>query len=123
MRKLPSFVLLPLALVIWSGCGTEPKDKGDKLELTASPMPSPFYVGDTSGLWTASKTVIRTDGRAEKTSNYVSFHLVSSDSNVVSVASGRLLVGRSPGTAQVSAGDDRSDLASESGITVTITAR
>jgi hypothetical protein len=123
MRKALPFALIPIALAFWSGCGTEPKDKGEKLELTASPMPSPFRVGDTSGLWTASKTVILPTGRADKVSNYLDFHLVSSDTNVVSVVSGRLLAGRSPGTAQVNAQDDRSDLVSESSVTVVISAR
>lgn len=122
MRKALPFALIALALGLWTGCGTEPKDKGEKLELTASPMPSPFRVGDTSGLWTASKTVVLPTGRSEKVPNYLNFHLVSSDSNVVSVISARLLVGRSAGTAQVKAEDDRSDLASESSVTVTITA-
>jgi hypothetical protein len=126
MRKALPFALITLIALasgFWSGCGTEPKDKGEKLELTASPMPSPFRVGDTSGLWTASKTVILPTGRSEKVSNYLDFHLVSSDTNVVSVVSGRLLVGRSAGTAQVGAADDRSDLATESAIPVTIIAR
>ena len=119
--KLP-FAAIPLALCCWLGCGTEPKDKGDKLELTASPVPSPFRVGDTSGLWTASKTLIRTTGRAEKISYYTDFHLVVSDTGVAEVVAGRLLVGRKPGTIQVHAKDDRSDLVSESSVTVTVTA-
>jgi hypothetical protein len=121
MRKALRFALPSLALAFWSGCGTEPKAKGDRLEITGSPLPSPFRVGDTSGLWTASKTVILPTGRADKTSDYRSFHLVSSDSAVVGVT-GRLLVGRSPGTAKIGAEDDKSALVSESRIEVTVTA-
>jgi hypothetical protein len=123
MRKALPLALIPFVLAFWAGCGTEPKAKGDKLEITGSPLPSPFRVGDTSGLWTASKTVILPTGRAEKTSNYEFFELVSSDSTVVGVAAGRLLVGRSPGTAQVGASDNRSGLSSESTIEVTVIAR
>lgn len=122
MRKTLPFALVLLALACWSGCGTEPKPKSDRLEITGSPVPSPFRVGDTSGLWTASRTVVLKTGRSETTNNYEYFSLVSSDSNVVGVAAGRLLVGRSPGSVQVTAVDNRSDLASESGIQVTVTA-
>jgi hypothetical protein len=121
MRKALPAALIPLALACWSGCGTEPRE-GDKLEFTGTPLPSPFRVGDTSGLWTASRTVILPTGRADKVSNYVNFHLVSSDTAVVAVVSGRLLVARAPGTAQVTGEDDRSDLVTEAPVPVTVAA-
>lgn len=122
MRKRPAFACISLALSLLSGCGTEPSKSGGKLEFTASPVPDPFLVGDTSGLWSASRTVILATGRADKTSDYPYFHLVSSDTDVVGVANGRFLVGRKAGSAQITAEDDRSDLVSESSVKVTVSA-
>ncbi len=120
MPKRPLFLFILAAAA--SGCGTDPHAKRDKLEITSSPVPIPFRAGDTSGLWTAAKTVIGTNGRSTEIDPYPSFRLVSSDSDGVGVADGRFVVARKPGSAEVTARDEKSDLASEASVTVTVTA-
>jgi hypothetical protein len=119
---VPATVSAACACALLAACGTDPHGKRDKLEITGSSLPSPFHVGDTSGLWTASKTVILATGKSDKTADYVSFHLVSSDTGVVGVVQGRFVAGRAAGSAEVYAKDDKSDLTSESPVTVTVVA-
>lgn len=121
MRKLVYPALAALALLA-IGCGTDPQAKADKLEFTGTPVPSPFVVGDTSGLWTASKTTIGSNGRANTIDDYTTFTLVSSDPGVVDVVDMRFLVAVKAGSADVSARDNRSDLTSESSVKVTVVA-
>jgi hypothetical protein len=112
MRKSPAILALAAATAL-IGCGTEPDKKGDSLEITASPLPSPFRVGDTSGFWLGSKTVILTNGSARTTDDYPSFHLVASDTTVVGVVDDRRLIGRKEGTTEVRAVDNKSSLKSD----------
>lgn len=105
-----------------AGCATDTETPRDKLVITGPTIPSPFKVGDTTGLWTADKTVILPTGREDKKKDYQSFHLESSDTLVAAIARERLVVGRKPGTAQITARDDKQDLVSESSVTVTVAA-
>lgn len=120
MSKRPVFLFMLAAAL--AGCGTDPHAKRNTLEISSSPVPIPFVVGDTSGLWTTTKTVIQPNGRSEPVKNYPYFHLVSSDTEIVGVAEGLFLVARKPGNADISAKDDKSDLVSETSVKVTVTA-
>jgi hypothetical protein len=66
--------------------------------------------------------VILSNGRESPTRNYPSFHIESTDTTVAAVVLGRLLVARKPGTAEITAHDDKSELASESSVKVTVVA-
>lgn len=124
MRKRHALlaVCLLASLAAVSGCGTDPHSKGDSLDIESSPLPSPFRVGDTSSFWIISKTVILATGRTDKTADYSSYRLVSSDTTVVGVFEGKRLVGRKAGSADVKALDDKSNLVSQSSVKVTVSA-
>jgi hypothetical protein len=102
------------------GCGTEAGPDKDSLDF-ASNSPS-LMVGDTSALWSASKTHIEANGKTTKTDPYASFHLVSADTTVAVVVRERQLVGRKPGQTKITGYDNKSDLATSSSITLMVTA-
>ena len=114
-------VLLPTLSAAILGCGTETQ-KGDSLDIERSPLPTPFHIGDTSSFWTISKTVIQADGRSNVTGDYSSYRLVSSDTTVVGVFEEMRLVGRKAGSAEVTARDNKSNLVSQTSVTVNVTA-
>jgi hypothetical protein len=119
---------VPAALVLTAlmgmlGCGTDPHAKGDTLDIEASPLPSAFRVGDTSSFWTISKTVILANGRPDRNPDYFSYRLASSDTNVVGIVEDKRLVGRKEGSAEVKAIDTKSNLVSQTSVTVTVSAR
>jgi hypothetical protein len=101
------------------GCGTDDDPKKNSLDFVST-SPS-LVVGQTSGLWTASKTIIEANGKTTTTDPYPSFHLESSDTNVAAVTLERQLVGRKPGTSMITGHDNKSGLVTEA-LTVTVTA-
>lgn len=111
---------LAAAALLAAGCATETESPRNKLVITGSALPSPFRVGDTSGLWTADKTVILANGREDLQTNYPSFRLESSDTTVVGIVRERMVVGRNKGTAEITARDTKAELVSESSVTVTV---
>lgn len=120
--RLAITILAAASALFWAGCATDTPPKQGKLQFTGSPVPSPFHVGDTTDLWTASRTTIDAQGRTVKDGDYPSFKLTSSDSSVADIVQGRRVLARKEGTAEISAEDDKSDLVSESPIKVTVTA-
>ena len=102
-----------------SGCATETQNDRNKLEFGSNE--TRLQVGDTSGLWKVSRTIIQPNGREAKDETYLYFHLVSSDTTVASVIRNQQLVGRKPGTVTVKALDDKSNLETETSIEVTVT--
>jgi hypothetical protein len=104
-----------------SGCATETQTDRNKLEFGSNS--SALQVGDTSGLWKVSRTIIEANGRENKDDTYTFFHLVSSDTTVASVIRNQQLVGRKPGEVSVKALDDKSKLETETSIKVTVTAK
>ena len=106
-----------------SGCATETQTDRNKLEFGPGSNSTSLQVGDTTGLWKVSRTIIETNGREKKDETYTFFHLVSSDTTVASVLRNQQLVGRKPGEVSVKALDDKSTLETETSIKVTVTAR
>ncbi len=117
------FSAILISSLMLGACGTDPGAKGDRIEISGSPMPSPFHVGDTSEYWKTDRTTVSATARESTEKNYGYFHLVSSDTTVVKIYSRQALVGVAPGTAQVTARDEKSDLVSESSVKVTIVSR
>ena len=113
-------IAMGLALGL-SGCATETQTDRNKLEFGSNG--ASLQVGDTSGLWKVSRTIIEANGRESKVETYTYFHLVSSDTTVASVLRNQQLVGRSPGEVSVNAVDDKSALKTETSIKVTVTAK
>ncbi|GEM_PF-3697926 len=101
------------------GCTTDPASNKDKLEFGTTA--STLTVGETSALWSASRTIVDANGRTNTNNNYGFFHLESSDTNVASVVLAKQLVGRKAGTAVITGHDDNSDLVTETSVTVTVT--
>lgn len=121
MRKRP--ILAAFALAAFIGCGTDPHTNGSTLDIETVPTLSSFHVGDTSGFWIVSKTEVLATGRSQKTDNYPTFHLVSSDTTMVGIVQdGRRVTARKEGSAEVKAVDDKSDLVSQSSVKVTVIA-
>jgi hypothetical protein len=104
-----------------SGCATETQTDRNKLEFGSNS--TNLQVGDTSGLWKVSRTIIEPNGRESKDDTYTFFHLVSSDTTIASVIRNQQLVGRKPGEVSVKALDDKSTLETETSIKVTVTAK
>lgn len=103
---------------IMAGCATETPPDRNKLEFGANS--AALLVGDTSGLWKASRTIIEANGRESKDKDYTSFHLVSSDTTVAAVIRSRQLVGKKAGEVTVKGLDDNSNLETETSIKVTV---
>ena len=124
MTNRLALILITCALpaALFTGCATDPQGNKEHLDIKDTGLPAAFHVGDTSGLWTASRTTLSATGREETQNAYPSFHLISSDTSVAVVAKERFVVGRAVGTAQVTARDDKSKLVSESAVTVTVIA-
>jgi hypothetical protein len=100
------------------GCGTDDDAKKDSLDFGSNS--ATLVVGETSALWTASKTTIDANGKTTKTDPYPSFHLVSSDTTVAAVRLERQLLGKKPGEAKITGHDNKSGLVTEA-VTVTVT--
>jgi hypothetical protein len=114
-------MIATLALgTLLAACATDPEQKKNKIEFGAHA--TTLVSGTTSDLWVVSKTSIQADGSSAVTNPYTFFHLVSSDTNVAAVIRDKQLVGKTPGTAQITAHDDKSTLVTENAITVTVTA-
>lgn len=118
MPKRLALPMLAAAALLW-GCGTEETPR-NKLVITGPSMASPLKVGDTTGLWTADKTVIESNGRESTAKGYQSFRLESSDTTVAAISRDRMVVGRKAGTADIIARDDKSSLVSENTVKVTV---
>ena len=101
------------------GCGTDDEPKKDSLDFGSTS--ASLAVGDTSDLWTASKSHIENNGKTTTTDPYPSFHLVSSDPAVAEVILERQLVGKKPGAAKITGHDNKSNLVTEA-VNVTVTA-
>ncbi|MDB5102434.1 MAG: hypothetical protein JWP91_123 [Fibrobacteres bacterium] len=101
-----------------AGCGTESTPKNS---LDFGTNKAALAVGDTSETWKATKTVIDANGRTV-TSEYYSFHLISSDSTVAKVVQQQRLLGLKAGEAVITARDDKSSLKTEADVTVTVSA-
>ncbi|MEO6096175.1 MAG: hypothetical protein ABIW76_10920 [Fibrobacteria bacterium] len=102
------------------GCGTDDEPKKNSLDFGSNS--SALVVGQTSALWTASKTTIDANGKTNKTDPYASFHLVSSDTTVAAVRLERQLEGKKPGESKITGYDNKSSLVTQEAITVTVTA-
>jgi hypothetical protein len=120
--RLPLAIFAAASSLFWAGCATETPPKQGNLRFTGSPVPSPFHVGDTSGLWTASRTTIDAQGRTVKEADYRTFRLISSDSAVADIVLGRYVLARKEGTAEISAEDEKTDLETDTPVKVTVTA-
>jgi hypothetical protein len=103
------------------GCATESKQGKDRIEFGTNK--ATLQVGDTSGLWTVSKTLIEPNGRESTTDPYTFFQLESSDTTVASVILKKQLVAKKAGETQITARDEKSALKTENAITVTVTAK
>jgi hypothetical protein len=101
------------------GCGTDDDPKKNSLDFVSTS--TSLEVGETSDLWTASKTIIEANGKTTTTDPYPSFHLMSSDTNVAAVVLERKLAGRKPGETKITGHDNKSGLVTEA-VTVTVTA-
>lgn len=121
MRKRLA-LLAAFALASFFGCGTEPDKNTTTLDIETVPTLSAFHVGDTSGFWIVSKTEVLATGRSQKTDNYPSFHLVSSDTTVVGIVQdGQRITALKEGTADVQAVDNKDkQLVSQSSVKVTV---
>ncbi len=117
------FSTMAAMAALLAACATDPQTNKEHLDIKDTGLPTAFHVGDTSGLWTASRTTLTATGREETQNDYPSFHLKSSDSTVVAIAKQRFVVGIKEGTAQVTARDDKSTLVSEAAVTVTVVAK
>lgn len=101
MRKILWSTLV--ALVLWR-CATDPEDL-PKLVIKA-PDSLALAVGDTTAFLDGVKTVQDASGRQHDIDPYFFIRLVSSDTEVVSVASGRRLFAKKPGSVSVFAKDE-----------------
>ena len=110
---LAYLVSAALPAILISACATDPEKKSENLTVTSMGLPAAFHPGDTSGLWTANRTTLSATGRELTDKNYAPFHLESSDTSIVAVVKERFVTARKPGTAQVTAYDDKSALKSE----------
>jgi hypothetical protein len=118
MKKLLCAMAMGFALI---GCDTGEQDAA-KLEIK-SPGNITLPVGDTTAAWAVSKTAVDARGKSFTTDPYNDFVLISSDSTVAAIVRNQRVLGVKAGTATITASDDLSSLKSESGVTVTVTAR
>jgi hypothetical protein len=102
------------------GCATEPTKDPTKLEFVDTGK-STLAVGETSPKWVLSKTSVGVTGKTTTANPYVYFTLISSDTNVASVVNAQQLLAKKPGTAQITASDDRNaQLATEISALITV---
>lgn len=113
------FLTIAAMSTIIVGCGVDPEKATNKLEFV-SKAPADFKVGDTSGLWVVSRTIIEANGRSIPDKTYDSFYLVSSDTNVASVIRAKHLVAKTAGETTITARDEKSTLKTETAVTVTV---
>jgi hypothetical protein len=104
---------------ILAGCGVDPEKATNKLEHV-SKAPADFNVGDTTGLWVVSRTIVELNGRTTTDDSYDSFYLVSSDTTVATVIRAKQLVAKKAGETSITARDEKSALKTETAVTVTV---
>ena len=124
MRKL-YWMGWALGLGMW-GCSTTPEEDLPKFLLNG-PDTLTLTLQDTSQLLTAVKTTVDNLGRRREDANYMSFSLISSDTNVVAIIDRRRAFGRAVGTAVIRGLDDKGFLPSgkplPSGDSITVRVR
>lgn len=102
-----------------AGCAVDTEKATNKLEHV-SKAPSDFKVGDTTGLWVVSRTIVEANGRSFTDNPYDSFYLVSSDTTVASVIKAKQLVAKKAGETIITARDEKTNLKTEDAVTVTV---
>ncbi|MDQ3003570.1 MAG: hypothetical protein M3Y08_20220 [Fibrobacterota bacterium] len=118
MKKTMLLTIATLGAIL-AGCAVDTEKASNKLEFV-SKAPTDFKVGDTSGLWVVSRTIIEANGRSFTDNPYGTFYLVSSDTNVASVIRAKQLVAKKAGETTITARDEKSTLKTETAVAVTV---
>ena len=99
---MKSALMASLMGLAFTGCGTDPGKDVNKIEFVSTGK-STLAVGETSPLWSVSKTSVDANGRSVTVNPYTNFTLTSSDTNVSSVVNTQQLLGKATGTTLVTA--------------------